>query len=91
MLLISGPLSFHYALGADIFHNTIFPNWVVSIGKGGTINSLTVLQNWEVCMGTMFINAKNVQIEVFLNINLNFTISVFTQGLTNDHNTCKKV
>ena len=58
----------------------------------------TPLQYYKIgkfVQGTMFINAKNVhevpEVEIFLNINLNFTISVFTQGLTNDYNTCKKI
>ena len=42
----------------------------------------------------MSINGKNVhvkpEIEVFLDSNMNFTIRVFTWGLANNHNVCKK-
>ena len=65
-------------------------NWVICIEKGGT-NSFaqvtTILGNlhWKHCLSIKHVNESEV------GSNLNFTVRVFTWGLSNDDNINKKI
>ena len=70
-------------------------NWVICIEKDGPNNFAqvtTTLGNpyWKHCLLIKNVN-KIHETEVFLGSNLNFTIKVFTWGLANDDNICKKI
>ena len=86
------PTSLRKRMGVwEVYPKTILKlpqNWEICIEKGGSNNftQITAIQGnlyWKHC--------QLINVEVFLDSNLNFTIRVFTWCLANDDNICKKI
>ena len=86
------PTSLRKRIGVwEVYPKTILKlpqNWKICIEKGGSNNFAqinTILGNlyWKHC--------QLINVEVFLDSNLNFTSRVFTWCLASDDNICKKI